>query len=285
MSRVEVRGLFILASILLGAGGAMIWARGGDAPNVARPPLLEALERLQAGRFVDLTHPFGPGVPHWKGLPDMEVETLYGHAPGEGSMGSGFFIQRYSLAGNWGTHVDSPAHFVKGLRTVDQIEVREMVLPLVVLDVHEAVRRDPDYVPTMDDVRAWEERHGAIPAGSFVALRTDWSKRWPDADAFRNLDADGVPHTPGWSLEVLKCLYEVRKVTASGHETIDTDPGSATSKGDYALEAYVLGRNAYQIELLTNLDRTPEFGAVVVSAFPKLVGGSGFPARVFAIAP
>lgn len=285
MRRVEVRGLLLLSSIVLGAGGAMIWARGQDAPGVEKPPLLEALARLRGGRFVDLTHPFGPGIPHWKGLPDMEVESLYGHDPGVGSMGSGFFIQRYRLAGNWGTHVDSPAHFVKGLRTVDQIDVREMVLPLVVLDVHEAVRTNPDYTPTMDDVRAWEKRHGAIPAGAFVALRTDWSRRWPDPDAFRNLDANGVSHTPGWSLEVLKYLYEVRKITASGHETIDTDPGSATSKGDYGLEAYVLGRNAYQIELLANLDQTPEFGAVAVATFPRPLGGSGFPARVFAIAP
>ena len=285
MRRVEVRGLVLLASILLAVGAVTIWVRGQEAVGVGRPPLLEALARLRSGRFVDLTHPFGPGIPHWKGLPDMEVETLYSHDPGVGAMGSGFFIQRYSLAGNWGTHVDPPAHFVKGLRTVDQIDVRDMVLPLVVLDVHGAVRTNPDYTPTMDDVRAWESRHGAIPSGSFVALRTDWSKRWPDADAFRNVDADGVSHTPGWSLEVLKYLYEVRKVTATGHETTDTDPGSATSKDDYALEAYVLGRNAYQIEILTNLDQTPEYGAVVVASFAKPLGGSGFPARVFAIAP
>ncbi len=215
----------------------------------------------------------------------MEVETLYDYAPGVGTRGSGFLIHRYSLAGQWGTHVDPPAHFIKGLRTVDQIDVREMVLPLVVLDVHEAVRRDPDYTPTMDDVRAWESRHGAIPAGSFVALRTDWSKRWPDAAAIRNADANGISHAPGWSLEVLRYLFEARKITAVGHETGDTDPGSATSKDDYALEAYVLGRNQYQIEMLANLDRTPEFGAVVVAAFPKPLGGSGFPARVFAIAP
>lgn len=285
MSRFKVRGLVLLASILPAVGAATLWVRGQEAVGPEKPPLLEALEKLRGGRFVDLTHPFGPGVPHWKGLPDMEVETLYGHEPGAGTRGSGFFIQRYSLAGNWGTHVDPPAHFVKGLRTVDQIDVREMVLPLVVLDVHQAVRANPDYTPTMDDVRAWESRHGEIPSGAFVALRTDWSKRWSDADAFRNLDANGVSHAPGWSLDVLRYLYEVRKVTATGHETMDTDPGSATSKDDYALEAYVLGRDAYQIELLANLDRTPEFGAVVVASFPKPLGGSGFPARVFAIAP
>ena len=41
----------------------------------------------------------------------------------------------------------------------------------------------------------------------------------------------------------------------------------------------------YQIELLTNLDKVPEAGAIVVVAFPKPKGGSGFPARVFSIVP
>ncbi len=137
----------------------------------------------------------------------------------------------------------------------------------------------------MDDVRAWEGRHGPIPPSAFVAMRTDWSKRWPDAKAMRNRDNTGVAHYPGWSKEVLTHLYENRKITASGHETLDTDPGIATSKGDYSLETYVLGTDHYQIELLANLDKVPEAGAIVVVTFPKPKGGSGFPARVFAILP
>ena len=84
---------------------------------------------------------------------------------------------------------------------------------------------------------------------------------------------------------MLKYLYEDRKITASGHETTDTDPGIATSKDDYSLETYILKQNHYQIELLANLDESPEAGALVVAAFPKPKDGSGFPARVFAILP
>ena len=76
-----------------------------------------------------------------------------------------------------------------------------------------------------------------------------------------------------------------RDITASGHETTDTDPGIATSAGDYSLEAYILGRDRYQIELLANLDQVPEAGAIALVTFPKPKGGSGFPARVFAIVP
>lgn len=258
------------------------------APAPAHPQettLDDALAVIQSKQFVDLTHAFEPGVPHWPGFPDEERETIYWYEEGGGTVGSGFFAQRYSLVGQWGTHCDPPAHFVKGKRTIDQIDVREMILPLVVLDVHEQATRNPDYTVRMEDVWNWQQRHGPIPNGAFVALRTDWSKRWPDAEAMRNEDEKGVAHYPGWSLEVLKYLYEERKITASGHETTDTDPGIATSQGDYSLETYILGTDHYQIELLANLDKVPEAGAVVVAAFPKPKGGSGFPARVFAVVP
>ncbi len=118
-----------------------------------------------------------------------------------------------------------------------------------------------------------------------MALRTDWSKRWPDAARMQNKDTNGVAHYPGWSLAALKYLFEGRQITASGHETTDTDPGLATSREDYSLETYILGQNHYQIELLANLDKVPEAGALVVVSFPKPKRGSGFPARVFAILP
>jgi kynurenine formamidase/peptidoglycan/xylan/chitin deacetylase (PgdA/CDA1 family) len=271
----------ILVGMLLVISLSLVATASSSAHK--QPSLMEIYDIIKTKQFVDLTHSFEPGIPHWKGFPDEKLETLYWYDPGVGTLGSGFYAQYFSIVGQWGTHVDSPAHFIKGLRTVDQIDVKEMILPLVVIDVHEKVAKNPDYTITMEDVRTWEEKHGKIPKGAFVAMRTDWSKRWPDAVAMQNKDANGTAHYPGWSMEVLKYLYEDRKITASGHEPTDTDPGIATSKDDYSLETYILQQNHYQIELLTNLDRVPEAGALVVVAFPKPKNGSGFPARVFAI--
>ena len=247
--------------------------------------LKDAWQVINTKRFVDLTHAFSPGVPHWKGFPDEKREILYWYEPGVGRLGKGFYAQNFTHVGQWGTHVDPPAHFAKGLRTVDQISVKEMILPLVVIDVHEKTAKNPDYTITMEDIKNWEKRHGPVPEGAFVAMRTDWYRRWPNMEAMQNKDANGIAHYPGWSLDVLKYLYENRKITASGHETTDTDPGIATSKDDYSLETYILKQNHYQIELLANLDEVPETGALVVVAFPKPKDGSGFPARVFAILP
>ena len=246
------------------AGGSTLW-------DLYRTELADAV-------YTDLTHAFHPGQPRYHGFPDEERQMVFDYP-----LGHAFQTHRYSLVGQWGTHVDPPVHFIEGGRTVDVLPVAEMLLPLVILDISARVATDPDTTPTVDDVAAWESRHGRIPAGAFVALRTDWHRRWPDLDRFYNRSADGVAHTPGWSKPVLELLIEDRRVTAIGHEQIDTDPGIATAKGDFSLERYVLAQDHWQIELLANLDQVPEHGALIMASWPKARDGSGFPARAVAI--
>lgn len=241
--------------------------------------LWDGLQPLLAGRsFTDLTHAFHPGQPHFPAFPDEIREPLF-----DLEKGDGFTAHRYSIIGQWGTHVDPPSHFIRGGRTLDQIPVEDMVLPLVILDITARVIANADATPTMEDVQAWERRNGAIAPGAFVALRTGWSLRWPDVGTMANRDDEGVSHTPGWSQEVLSFLIEERSVTAVGHEQTDTDPGLATSRQDFSLETYVLARDRWQIELMANLEGLPEAGAALIASWPKPLRGSGFPARVFAI--
>jgi kynurenine formamidase len=250
------------------------------ATSTTVEPPLWALHRELTAKTIrtDLTHAFRPGQPRFPAFPDEQREM-----PFDMSRGDGFNVHLYTIVGQWGTHVDPPVHFVAGARPLDEIPVEEMILPLVVLDITDRVAADPDAVPTLDDVVVWEARHGRIPAGSFVALRTGWSRRWPDPAAMANKDEAGVSHYPGWSAEVLRYLFEEAGVTAIGHEQTDTDPGPATSAGDFSLERYVLARDRWQIELMADLSEVPEAGALIVATWPKPQGGSGFPARVFAL--
>lgn len=236
-------------------------------------------QQLQQGRFVDLTHPFDENIPHFADAKKMSVEEIRNYDQ------HGFCVQYFQFEGQWGTHVDAPVHCCPGGRTVDQIALQEMLLPLVVIDIHEKVAHNPDYILTVDDVLSWEDQYGRIPQGAFVALRTDWSKRWPDNSAMQNYDQDGIPHTPGWGLDAVSYLYDECQITASGHETIDPDPGIRAKSSNWACERYILNKNHYQIELLTNLDQCPFTGAIVICSFPKSLHASGFPARVFAICP
>jgi len=228
--------------------------------------------------FTDLSHAFHPGQPRFSAFPDEERQLVFDYPKGDA-----FQVHRYAFVGQWGTHVDPPVHFIEGGRAVDDLPVSDMLLPLVVLDIREKVAANPDATPELSDIVAWEERNGPIPAGCFVALRTGWSSRWPDNERFYNRSADGVSHCPGWSRAVLEELFEKRGIVAIGHEQIDTDPGMATSKGDFSLEHYVLSRDRWQVELLANLDGLPEAGALIMASWPKAKGGSGFPARAVAI--
>lgn len=248
-------------------------------------PLTDLLDQLRACRWVDLTHAFAPGIPHYSGFPDERRTVLYDFDAGGGTMGAGFLAHEYRHVGQWGTHCDPPAHFARGGRTSDAIGVEEMILPLVVLDVRDAVAADPDLSLGAEHVRAHESEHGKIAAGCFVAASFGWGARWPDADAMANRDADGVAHSPGWGADALALLVEQRSVVAIGHDVTDTDPGARVSAGAVPAETYILGADRWQLELMANLDRVPPRGALIVATWPKPLGGSGFPARAFAIVP
>lgn len=125
----------------------------------------------------------------------------------------------------YGTPVDAPEHFVEGRRTLERIELEELMLPLFVLYFEDKVAANPEFIVHVDDIKRWEAEHGEIPADSFVAFSSDWYHRMEGGD-MNNFDADGVAHCPGLGLDALKYLFEERGVTAVGHETLDTD-GSA----------------------------------------------------------
>lgn len=228
--------------------------------------------------YIDLTHAFHPGQPHFHALPDEERETVFTVAE------TGFYVQRYSLVGQWGTHVDPPVHFVEGARTLDQIDPKEFILPLVVLDFHQEVEANPDFKVTSEHILAWETRNGRIPEGAFVAFRSDWSDRWA-TDTLNNFDEEGKRHSPGWTIDALTFLHEERGVTAIGHETTDTDPGASIDQGNFECELFWLQQDRWQIEILGSLKEVPETGALISATWPKPKDGSGFPARVFAIVP
>jgi kynurenine formamidase len=236
-------------------------------------------QALQRARVVDLTHSFFPGQPHHPALPDQQRRSVIDFDSGYSSL-----VQEFRLVGQWGTHIDPPLHCHPSGLALDELSVEECLLPLVVLDIHERVRSDPDTTALMEDLRSWEATHGQIPPRAFVALRTDWSLRWPDNEAMENRGKDGFSHRPGWSMEVLRFLVEERCVTAIGHETSDTDTGIAVSaKGDYSLERYFLGTGRWQVELIANLRDVPDAGALIFVGWPKPKGGSGFPVRAVAL--
>lgn len=241
--------------------------------------LIAAFNLIKEKEWVDLTHTFGPESPRFSAFDSAEFATLFNHD-------DGFFAQQFRFSGQYGTHLDAPIHFVRDTRYLEELDLKELVLPLVVIDKSAEAAADHDYACTPEDILQFEADHGRIEPGAFVALRTDWSKRWPDVEAFENRDSEGNIHAPGWSLEALKLLFEERQIKAVGHETFDTDSAADFRKnGRLLAEYYVLEQDTYQIELMANLDKLPAKGAAIFNIVPKPEKASGFPVRSFAVLP
>ena len=239
---------------------------------------LERVYRIITNKkMVDLTHSFGPATPVWAGFghakfsPAADPKT---HEPYTIPK-DGFRATYYEMVGQYGTHVDPPAHFAENGITMDLIPLSQMILPLIVLDNTRYQAKDPNHAFSVEDLRAWEKQHGRIPKGSFVALRTDMYKDWDS-----NPERFKRSPFPAWDFATIKYLYEQRSVAATGHESMDTD---TTDKMDS--ETYILQHGHYQIEVMANLDKVPATGALIVVTWPKVKNGLGFPARAFAILP
>lgn len=247
------------------------------SPAIADSTLADAYKTIAGKEFVDLTNTVGVGSPVWSGFGQATMSAASDpttHEPYTIEK-HGFRTTFYSMVGQYGTHVDPPAHFDANGITMDKIPLKDMILPLVVFDITPLLGKDPNHALTVDDIQEWEKEHGEVPKGSFAALRTDMYKDWDtDSERFKRFPF------PAWSLDGIKFLIQQRGVTAIGHEALDTDATESMES-----EIWLLQNGHYQIEVMANLDKVPATGAVIVVTWPKVENGLGFPARAFAILP
>ncbi len=190
----------------------------------------------------------------------------------------------FTVGEHTGTHFDAPVHWVSGKdlpdNSVDRVPPEALVAPAMVLDFSDECAADPDFLLTAGHVKAWEERHGAIPAGCWVLFRSDWSKR--SGDAYTNRREDGA-HTPGPDSSAIDYLI-ARDVLGFGVETIGTDAGQAhLLTPPYPAHTLLHGAGRYGLQCLENLDRLPPTGAMLICPPLKIRDGSGSPLRVLAL--
>jgi kynurenine formamidase len=254
--------------------------------------LTRLIDDLSTGRLriVDLSQPLGPETPVI-GLPPifasspgvtMEVISRYD------DRGPAWYWNTLTLGEHTGTHFDAPVHWVTGKdlpdNACDTIPATRFVGPACVIDVTGEVAANPDFLLAPAAIEVWEGRHGRIPAGAWVLLRTDWSKR-TDPVEFLNV-TDSGPHSPGFDAEASRLLAEERDVLGVGVETVGTDAGQAgTFDPPFPNHTIMHGAGKFGLASLTNLDQLPPTGSVVVAAPLKIVNGSGSPLRVLAITP
>ncbi len=98
----------------------------------------------------------------------------------------------------FGAQLDPPAHWHPSYPAIDELPPTYTLRPLVVISIVPQLAENANYALQAGDVLSWEERHGRVPAGSVVFVRSDWSKRWPDPGLAT------LRQFPGVSLAALK---------------------------------------------------------------------------------
>lgn len=254
--------------------------------------VLEALVGALASgavRVVDLTQPLSENTPILQ-LPEPFVNT-----PGfklhelsrYDDRGPAWYWNSFEGGEHVGTHFDAPIHWVTGKDKDDaaQVPAERLIGPAVVIDKAAEAGADPDFLLTVEDIRAFEADHGSLPAGGWLLYRTGWDTRAHDQSEFLNANETG-PHTPGIQTDCARWLAEESPLVGVGVETVGTDAGAAHSfEPAFPCHHFLLGSNKYGVTQLANLAQLPPTGAVFMAAPLKIEGGSGSPCRALALVP
>ena len=243
-----------------------------------------------AVRIIDLTHTLSPDFPAIVLPPEVGQCRPFRieEASRYDERGPAWYWNNVSFGEHTGTHFDAPIHWISGRdlpnNATDTLPPAHFIAPACVIDCSAEAERDADFLLTVAHLKAWEAANGTIPAGAWVLMRTDWSKR-TDPVAFQNLDETGQ-HTPGPDPACVRFLVDERNVIGFGTETIGTDAGQAAHfTPPYPCHSYMHGAGRYGLQCLANLDLLPPTGALLIAAPLKIQQGSGSPLRVLALVP
>ena len=234
-------------------------------------------------RIVDLSHSYSDETVYWVTAKEFELDTVF---KGQTEKGYYYAANNFSTAEHGGTHIDAPIHFSQKGQTVDQIPLERLIGRAIKVDVSKQAQNNPDYLISIEDLKAWETKHGtSIPEGSIVLLQSGFSKFYPDKEKYlgttkRGEEAVRELHFPGLAPEAAKWLVENRSVSAIGIDTPSIDYGQSELFESHVI---LLSENIPAFENLNNLDKLPETGFDIIALPMKIEGGSGAPLRVIAL--
>ena len=262
---------------------ALLAGGGAAAVAAALPGVADARKRRgrhhgghgggpRFGKITDLTHLFRAGFPVYTG-DEPARRTLKNYTP------DGFYSQEWTFGEHSGTHMDAPGHFVEGARRVPQLRPDELLAPAAVIDISQRAASDPDAAVEPRDLQRYERRYGRIPRGALVLMDSGWAAKVNDNAAFKNADAGGTYHFPGFGIDAVEWLLDRRDIRGIGVDTLSLDPGNSAT---FDVHKRLLGADRYGIENVANLPALRRKGAYVSVGVIPWEEGSGGPCRVLA---
>lgn len=236
------------------------------------------------GRLVDLTYAYDRDTIYWPTSSGFEMDSDF-----KGMAEGGYYYEAntFRTSEHGGTHLDAPIHFAEGGQHADEIPLKHLVGPAVLIDVTDQAAADRDYQVSVADFQAWEAENGKLPDGVIVLLRTGFGSFWPDSESYlgtaeRGEDAESLLHFPGLHPDAARWLVERRDIHAIGLDTASIDYGQST---DFESHRILFAQNIPAFENVAQLEQLPASGFHIIALPMKIKGGSGGPLRIIAIVP
>ncbi|MGD9914030.1 MAG: cyclase family protein [Rhizobiaceae bacterium] len=243
------------------------------AAALAATAVAPAPARAQDGpKTSDLTHELWDTFPTYFGGQQLFYDKKFSFEKDT------FNLYELRLSEHTGTHIDAPLHFSADGKSVAELAIEDLIAPLVVIDIKAKAASDPDAQVTPDDIKTWIAANGELPEGAVVAMNSGWDKHVA-TDKFRNVGEDKAMHFPGFHVEAVQLLLE-GSTKAIAVDTLSLDFGKSP---DFIVHNTWLPAGRYGIEGIANLDAVPATGATIIVGAPKIRGGTGGPARIFAL--
>lgn len=237
------------------------------------------------GHILDMTYAFDGNTLYW---PNAVPFNLTSESRGMTERGYWYAANFYSASEHGGTHADAPLHFARNGRTIEKIPLEEWIGPAVRIDARGQCARDRDYLLSVEDIKNWEEKYGRIPAGAWVIMYTGIGTHdYPDPVRVLGTAEKGLPalsnlRFPGFSRESAEFLTKERNITGIAIDTPSIDYGRSQ---DFFVHRVICGADKPALENIASLDKLPATGAMLYVIPMPIKGGTGAPARVFAILP
>jgi len=262
-----VGGVAVAAGLEGAAGAAVV-------PGIAGPGKPAPLVRFggRSLRMADLTHRLTRQFNFDPAHPRIAMESVDGSG-----VKVGMKMHRIALIEHTGTHIDAPSHFGETLRSLGEIPVEDLVVPLAVVDISARAARNNNAEVTPADLAAWEKRHGRLPDGCCVAIHSGWD---PLAGGDRN-QARRTHEMPAFGIAAARWLVSARRVKGIAVDAMSIDAGEHIP--DYPVHQFWLQSGRWGIEGITNLKAVPPVGALLVVGAAPIVDATGMPIRAIAL--
>ncbi len=176
---------------------------------------------ISIDNIVDLTHTLSEDFPY---IPVPGITFPFKSEPIATLDKQGVAANKWQIHEHLGTQIDAPNHFISNGKGLDELDVKTLIVPMVVIDISVKSTNNPDAELTVQDIQDWEKQNGQIPRKACVMMYSSWENKIGTKD-FLGLDENHTKHFPGISVDAIKFLLQERDISGVGVDVISFDPG------------------------------------------------------------